>query len=132
MFNWIISFLIFMGICIGCGKKPEAVVLEPKDFQTAVKNDTNAVVLDVRTPEEYAAGHLKDAVNIDFLNRKTFDEAVGKLNPKMHYYVYCRSGRRSADAAKEMKGQGFKVTDMKGGYLAWESDSLPIVAPDAD
>ena len=132
MFNWIISFLIFMGICIACGKKPETAILEPKAFQTAVKNDSSAVVLDVRTPEEYAAGHLKDAVNMDFLNRNTFDEAIGHLDPKKHYYVYCRSGRRSADAAKEMKSQGLKVTDMKGGYLAWEGESLPIIVSAGD
>ncbi len=124
--------MIFIGICMGCGNKPKVTLLDPQEFQTAVKNDSDAVILDVRTPEEYADGHLTDAVNIDFLNRSVFNKALETLDTQQHYYIYCRSGRRSADAAKEMTAKGFKVTDMKGGYLAWEKDSLPIVSHPVD
>jgi 3-mercaptopyruvate sulfurtransferase SseA len=52
------------------------------------------VVLDVRTPEEFAAGHIAGASNVD-LNSATFATAVAKLDPKLPYFVYCHSGNRS-------------------------------------
>jgi rhodanese-related sulfurtransferase len=85
------------------------------------KPESTFIVLDVRTPEEFVEGHLSNAVNIDF-NAPDFKAKVNELDKQKTYLVYCRSGRRSLEAAKVMKAAGFNsVINMKGGILAWES-----------
>jgi len=88
---------------------------------------TGATILDVRTASEYAAGHLKGAVNID-VQGADFGTKIGALDKGAHYIVYCRSGNRSATAAKLMKTAGFtNVTDAGGIDAASKSTGLPIV-----
>jgi rhodanese-related sulfurtransferase len=73
-------------------------------------------VIDVRTPAEFAEGHIAGAVNID-VEASDFAGQIKALDPKAPYFVYCRSGRRSAIAADQMAGAGF--TDIvDGGGLA--------------
>lgn len=69
-------------------------------------NKGEAAILDVRTPAEYAESHLKDSVNLDFLN-SSFKEEVSKLPRDKEYLVYCRSGNRSRKAIEVMKSLGF-------------------------
>ncbi|MBT8320344.1 MAG: rhodanese-like domain-containing protein, partial [Eudoraea sp.] len=79
----------------------------------------NAVLLDVRTPEEFAEGHLEGAVNMDWYQADFAKqlEAIGKGNK---VYVYCKKGGRSAEAANLMDSLGYKkVVDLTGGYDAW-------------
>lgn len=73
------------------------------------------VVLDVRTPEEYAEGHVQGSLNIDVLN-KDFIKKIKGLNKEDTYKIYCRSGKRAAKALDEMKGLGFKDLENLGGY----------------
>lgn len=69
------------------------------------------VLLDVRTPDEYATGHLQGAVNIN-VEDSAFDDSIADLDKDGHYVVYCRSGRRSALAVQKMRDAGFTdVTD---------------------
>ncbi len=72
-----------------------------------------AVVIDVRSPEEFAAAHVVDAENINF-ESSDFASRVGQLDPAATYVVYCRSGRRSALAATEMRSAGLTVLDAGG------------------
>lgn len=65
-----------------------------------------AVLLDVRTPEEFATGHLEGAINID-IQSADFDARVSELDPDATYLVYCRSGNRSGQAMSRMQAQGF-------------------------
>lgn len=82
--------------------------------------DGNGLLLDVRTDEEFATGHLKGAKQID-ISRSNFKEQVAKLDKDVSVYVYCRSGARSGRAAKMMKGMGFKeVYNLEGGIMAWQ------------
>lgn len=72
-------------------------------------------VIDVRTPSEFAAGHLSVAVNIDF-ESSSFDSEIGKLDKSANYLVYCRSGNRSTQATAKMAAAGFThVTNVSGG-----------------
>lgn len=71
-------------------------------------------MIDVRTPEEYAAGHIEGAVLVD-VQASTFDEDIAGLDPDATYVVYCRSGNRSAQAAQRMRDAGLDVTD--GGAM---------------
>lgn len=102
-------------------------VLDAADFKTQSMADTEAVMLDVRRPEEYEQGHIAKAVNIDWLSRESFETAITKLDKAKRYYIYCRSGRRSNAAAQRMQQLGFDVRDLKGGFLAWQAAGLPVV-----
>lgn len=84
---------------------PEAAAAALEDGRT---------VIDVRTPEEYAAGHIEGAVLVD-VQASTFDEDIAGLDPDATYVVYCRSGNRSAQAAQRMRDAGLDVTD--GGAM---------------
>lgn len=91
------------------------------------------VVIDVRTLDEYASGHLANARNID-VEERTFDAQVSSLDKSKTYVVYCRTDRRSGIATERMKKLGFPhLYDVDGGTVAWTSAGLPIVrdaAPD--
>lgn len=87
----------------------------------------NAVIIDVRTPEEYAAGHLESAQLID-LTGGDFAKALPTLDPAGTYFVYCRSGNRSAQAVTMMEDAGFSnVTDLGAMERASEITGTPIV-----
>ena len=85
------------------------------------------VVLDVRTPEEFATGHLEGAVMIDFQS-PSFAADVVALGEETPVFVYCRSGNRSAQAVAAMTQLGFTdLTELDGGIVAWEAAGLPLV-----
>lgn len=85
------------------------------------------VVLDVRTPDEYAAGHLEDAVVVDFYE-DDFASRIAELDPDVPYLLYCRSGNRSGQTRALMDQLGFTdVADVDGGILAWADADLPII-----
>lgn len=87
------------------------------------------VVLDVRTPEEFAGPHLEGAVNIDFYS-PSFADQIAALDPEGSYVVYCRSGNRSGQATQLMGDLGFAdVHDLAGGIVAWSEAGLPLVEP---
>jgi len=85
------------------------------------------VVLDVRTPEEFAAGHLEGAVNLD-VSAADVATRVADLDPDATYAVYCRSGNRSQAAMALMQGAGIgSLADLVGGIEAWSQAGLPVV-----
>lgn len=100
--------------------------LKPKEFEQKIKAIPNAQVIDVRTPGEFKTGYIAGAVNIDW-NSHHFDEQISKIDKKRPTFVYCRSGKRSADAAEEMREMGFEhVYELSGGIQAWEFSEMPI------
>lgn len=123
-----IAAMAAMGLCVSsCDANDRIQVLSPADFQKSVQADSTAVVLDVRRPDEYAEGHLSGAVSLDWLDTEKFVQGMERLDKAKTYYVYCRSGRRSHDAAQKMMAAGLHVVDMQGGYLAWTEQGLPVV-----
>lgn len=91
--------------------------LTATSFLEKFSNTPNAMLLDVRTPIEVAAGHLNGAVNIDFKN-SNFKDLVCELDKEKPYFIYCRSGVRSAKACLMMHEMGFqKLANLAGGYL---------------
>lgn len=88
----------------------------PADVFLSRIKEPNMIILDVRTPEEYAAGHVDGAVNIDFY-ASDFTGQLKKLNKSDAYSIYCRSGARSGKALVIMNDLGFtNVADLQGGY----------------
>lgn len=99
--------------------------LSPEEFSHAIASGEAAVV-DVRTPDEYAAGHLPGASNCDW-NAPDFMEKMLATYPKeTPLAIYCRSGKRSAAAASKLSKAGYKVSNMLGGFLAWSEENRPV------
>ena len=88
-------------------------------FETMLSEDGNAQLVDVRTPEEYAAGHIPGAINIDWFADDFIDKAKASLTTDRPVMVYCRSGKRSAKAAWKLDGNEFRTYNLLGGYLGW-------------
>ncbi|MCX6429971.1 MAG: rhodanese-like domain-containing protein [Actinobacteria bacterium] len=110
-----------------CGEKTVSVTnLGPADFQS--KSQTAGVVtIDVRTPDEYNAGHIKGAINID-VDSATFDSDIAKLNKSTTYAVYCHSGRRSGIATEKMAKTKFtSIYNLTDGIQVWLASGLPLV-----
>ncbi len=95
----------------------------------AIQNNppTDLVILDVRTPEEFAEGHLDGAIMIDFYDDDFADQLAG-LDPNASYLLYCRSGNRSGKTTEVMQDLGFTdVADLDGGILSWTEAGLPTI-----
>ena len=92
--------------------------LSVNEFETMLAQDQTVQLVDVRTPEEYAENHLPGALNIDW-KADDFAEQAQMLDKDRPVLVYCRSGRRSAEAAATLDGIGLKTYNMKGGIIAW-------------
>ncbi len=82
------------------------------------------VVLDVRTPSEFAAGHLVGALNVDF-RAAGFREQIGELDRDKTYYVYCRTGNRSGQTQRLMREMGFTSVINAGGFAGLARAGAP-------
>jgi len=130
----LIVLLVLLGGCLG--QKDAATgdqIIEDVTLEEAYAlmmdhlGSKDFVILDVRTPEEYASGHIERAVNLDFYS-ETFEEELGKLDRDKIYLIYCRSGNRSGKAQDIMKELGFReVYNMRAGMSRWEAVGLPVV-----
>ena len=108
------------------GDASGVTLASPQEAEALIEGG-DVTVLDVRTPEEFAAGHLAGAENIDFY-ATDFADQIGALDPGEKYVVYCRSGNRSGQATSLMAEKGFTtVADVDGGIVAWEAAGLPTV-----
>lgn len=86
-------------------------------------SDSNSIILDVRTAEEFAEGHLPNAVLLDLRNPEGFLKGVEELETTKTYFVYCRSGARSAQACQVLKQQGIaECYNLLGGILEWQGE----------
>ena len=88
--------------------------------------DPNVVVLDVRSAEEFKEVHIEGAVNIDQAPDNFIEKAKAALPIDKTIAVYCRSGRRSANAAGKLAAEGYKCVNLKGGILAWKEAKMPV------
>ena len=90
-----------------------------------VNGENPPTVIDVRTPQEFAEGHIQGAINIDF-NSPDFKDELAKLSPDKTYLMHCRSGNRSNRAKPAFKELGFEaIYHLDGGMIAWEEAGLP-------
>jgi len=93
--------------------------LSASDFNNKITNDKSAIVIDVRTPQEYDDGHISNSLLIDIYS-PTFADQISKLDKAKNYYIYCRRGHRSFNAGVFMIEQGFnKVHHLKEGIISW-------------
>ncbi len=90
------------------------------NFATYVADTAHYQILDVRRPDEFSAGHLPNAVNINVLDSSFERLCQSLLTNGKGVAVYCRSGRRSKMAAEKLVRMGFAVKELDGGFLSWE------------
>lgn len=91
-----------------------------------LSTNRQVVVIDVRTPREFAGGHIAGATNIDF-NGNGFSAALGRLDRDRTYLVHCAAGGRSTKSLAVFKKQGFRsVVHLDGGFTAWEAAGQPV------
>jgi len=128
--------LTFCGVLTGCdtgsavddANLPSVQNISVAEAKALI--DRNAVsvdfiILDVRTPSEYAQGHIPGAVNLDYY--ASFEASLSAFDKTKTYLVYCRTGNRSASAARLMLDNGFAaIYNMQGGINAWISGGLPL------
>lgn len=98
----------------------------PEEAERLLKDNKEAVVLDVRTPEEFKVGHIAGAKNVDFLG-DDFEAKVGMLDPDKPYIVHCASGGRSTNALAKLKAAKLpKVYHMPAGFKGWQEAGKPV------
>lgn len=100
--------------------------VDAKGAAELLASDAKPVVLDVRTPEEYAEGHIEGSTMIDF-KAPDFEAKVAELDRDQTYLIHCRSGRRSTDALPTLEKLGFKhIVHLDGGFNAWSEAGEPV------
>lgn len=121
--------LLFSALVFACtlqAQQDKIAILPPADFQKSIMNDAQAIILDVRTPEEYAASRIENAILLDIKDSLTFDQGMRALSKDNHYYLYCKGGVRSHKAAQRMQQHGFQVQELEGGFKKWVEAHLPV------
>ena len=121
-----IIITLFIGLqLIACkGQETKIKSLSATDFEQKLNASEGQQLLDVRTPSEYKAQHLDNAINIDW-NSSDFDAQVSQLDKSKPVYVYCLSGGRSQRAATKLTALGFsEIYELKGGIMKWNAAGL--------
>lgn len=122
----LLSLLIIAGFSIG-NASAQSALLNTDAFEKMLKTDKTVQLVDVRTPGEFAGGHIEGAVNYDFY-ATDFAQKISKLDKKRPVMVYCAVGGRSGAAAEQLKKSGFtKVYDLDGGMDAWKDAGKKVV-----
>jgi len=122
----IVFGLIFFSL-IGCKGQLDSGIkdISVEEMQSLLKID-DVQLVDVRTPEEFKAGYIANAQNIDYYS-PTIDEDILKLDKNKPVIVYCRSGKRSRDCSEKLLEAGFqKIYNLEGGIIQWEHEGKEI------
>lgn len=109
-----------------CGNNENIVSISASEFDKEIKTDSVSL-LDVRTPQEYADGHIDGAININVQSEDFTKIAENELPKDLTVLVYCRSGRRSMVAAEMLTKLGYKIVNLKEGITEWKDEGLPII-----
>ncbi|HEX9657436.1 MAG TPA: rhodanese-like domain-containing protein [Bacteroidota bacterium] len=135
--NWVVvavlALLVVLFFSWSARQQNKVETVTTEEVINLMKTDTNVVILDVRTPEEYesSTGHLKGAILVP----------VQELNARMHeldkyksktVIAVCRSGNRSGRATAMMGAKGFKVLNMTGGMLKWNAEEKPVAYEESE
>lgn len=116
-----------LGVALTRGADGALTTVTVRDLFAAIGQDPAPVVLDVREPHEYAAGHVEGALLMPLA--RTVELALAAGVPKDEpVYVFCRTGNRSLQAAQALVAAGYQdVRNVDGGIVAWTSAGLPVV-----
>ena len=121
--NYLFIVLLLTGCMYLRPKQNGMSNLSQTEWAKALTKQPEAVILDVRTEEEFESGYIPNAKNIDLRMGPGFIDEINTLEKNKSYYVYCRSGARSAQAVQLMRDLGFNETyNLLGGILDWEGE----------
>ncbi len=125
LYSLFISTTFLILSCSNLQSQNSKTNLSASEFSEKIKQLSDALIVDVRTPEEFEKGHLVNAKNIDW-NNDNFDSEIARLDKSKPVLVYCLSGGRSSSAADKMRKDGFiEVYELKGGIMKWRAGNLP-------
>ena len=126
MWKYYLSIVLLLTGCMYLRPKQNSMSdLSQNKWANALIKHPEAVVLDVRTEDEFEGGHIPNAHNIDLLMGPGFIDEVNALDKNKSYYVYCRAGARSAQAVQLMRDLGFSETyNLIGGIIQWEGETV--------
>lgn len=119
------TFTVLLNSCSNGQSQGTKTNLSANEFAEKIKTTNSAVVIDVRTPDEFSKGHLQNSQNIN-ISGNDFDKQIEMLDKAKPVFVYCLSGGRSSSAASKMRANGFKeVYELDGGIMKWRGTNLP-------
>ena len=123
----VISLIASVLLLAGCSSSASGVThMNVSEFSQKIK-EAGVVTLDVRTPAEFAEGHIEGARLIDFQSGN-FESEIAGLDKEATYAVYCRSGNRSGQAVAIMHDAGFhNVYNLEGGVIDWANEGMTLV-----
>lgn len=113
-----ILYILLLMTTVSCQKNAFQSV-DVQTFATIIQ-DTNVILVDVRTEAEYNQGHIAGAILIDAMQSDFVAQAKNQLPANSHVAIYCRSGRRSKQAAMTLAAEGYKVVELNTGYNSWK------------
>lgn len=123
-------------VCIACNlsdlddEHEQKLIIETissDKFNEFIEAREDAVLIDIRTPEEFASGHIEGAINIDFYS-PSFRDELASLDKTTPYLIYCRSGSRTGETLNVMMSMTFReVYDLKGGINSWMRNDYDVV-----
>ncbi|WP_298996776.1 rhodanese-like domain-containing protein [uncultured Tenacibaculum sp.] len=112
---------LFLTVVLSCKPQTnEAKDITVENLQVVLENEDNVQLLDVRTPQEWAEGVIKDPIKIDITGDDFEGKVLEKLDKSQPVYIYCRSGGRSKKATELLAKKGYKAYNVLGGILEWE------------
>ena len=112
-----VFFMMFSLFC--CAQQPKFTSYAPVEFAKLLKENPTVQLVDVRRPDEFQAGHIDKAVLINVLDDDFLKKAETLLDKSKPVAVYCRSGKRSKDAAGKLSKSGYTVYELDSGYAGW-------------
>ncbi len=127
----ILYYSIIMGIFAmlfgSCQSSQKIETVDSATFKERISGASEVQLLDVRTAEEFAEGHLESAINIDVQGPSFTKKVSERLDKSQPIYLYCRSGKRSMMAAKELEKEGYSIVNLKDGILGWLDAGYPVL-----
>ncbi len=125
--KFIIPIFWLLSVIVSCSTSTNKNLLNAKTFHHEISVQEKAVVLDVRTKEEFDECHLPNALHADW-NGDQFDLVTSEISKDTHIYVYCHSGTRSASAAEELREKGYQhVRELDGGIVSWTNNGYQVI-----
>ena len=119
--------VLFLLLVYSCQIFESNEINEISDAQFLEIQDSDYILVDVRTAEEYESGHIQDAVNFDFYS-ESFQNDILSLDKSSSIILYCRTQNRSTKTADYLKENGYKeITVLEGGITSWVKNGNDLV-----
>lgn len=118
---------IFAMLFGSCQASQKIETVDSATFKERISGASEVQLLDVRTAEEFAEGHLESAINIDVQGPSFTKKVSEQLDKSQPIYLYCRSGKRSMMAAKELEKEGYSIVNLNDGILGWLDAGYPVL-----